>query len=290
MKQTLLSFCVLVLIAVVSGCTSTNSSNPNSTTSLNGSITGTVSLGRELGSSPNTFSSSAGVTVSLDGTSLSATTDSSGFWKLDNVPSGNYDVTITKSGFGLTRNYGVAISGPGTTYIPRIYLGELPSQAPELISANVATINWTDTGKQKQRVELQVQWKTPYDRSYSDICIFLDKNNTVQPADVHFYTTLSSTTGGNLQQEWLGFSWGDSRDPILHSTEFEGVVACPIETLHAHGIASGTTIYVSLSQYDPYGINGVAPNNKATYYDPVNNQNRIISPSPRSNVVAVTIP
>jgi carboxypeptidase family protein len=282
MKQALVSFCIVILLVVVSGC-----SNVNSPVTVDGSITGVVSLGNEIGSSsPNPFTSSAGVSVSLDGTSLSTVTDSSGFWKFDNIPSGNYDVTITKSGFGLTRIYGVTVGGPGTAFIPRVALGELPSEAPTLVSANVVTVVWSDTGKQHQRQDLEIRWKTPYDRSYCGLTIFMDKDGSVQPADLHFYSTLN----GNGLQEWLGWYNGMVADSLPHSNPHDGLISCPVETLHARGITSGAKIYISLAQWDPYPINGEAPNTKVTYYDPIHNQNRLISPSPRSNVVELTMP
>jgi hypothetical protein len=282
MKRALLSICSVILLVAVSGCDSVSVNSPAS--SMPGSITGVVSLGKQLDAhSPNNFANSAGVTVSLDGTSLSTITDSSGFWKFDNIPSGNYDITITKSGFGLTRMYGVAVGGPGTAHIPRVNLGELPSQAPELISATTVTIAEPDTGQPHQRQDLQIRWKTPYDRSYSGLTIFMDKTALVQPADLHFYSTLN----GSGLQEWLGWFFGGDGN---FSNTYNGQISCPIETLHAHGITSGMKIYITLAQWDPYPINGEAPNTKVTYYDPVHNQNRLISPSPRSNVVEVTMP
>ena len=274
----------LVVLAALSGCSS--SSSPSSTTSP-GSLSGIVSLGREVsGSSPMRYVNSSGVTVSLDGTSISTQTDSSGYWKLTNVAGGNYDVTITKPGFGLTRIYGVYIGGPGTAFIPRIALGEIPPNAPQLVSAEIKTIVWSDTGKQHQRDDLQIRWTSSYDRNYSGLSVFLDKEATVQSADTHFYIGLN---GG--QGIWSGWFEGPSNDTTRpFSNQYNGMMSCPIETLHAQGITSGMKVYISLCQYDPFGVNGEAPNDNITYYDPIHNQNHLISPTPRSNVVAITMP
>ena len=284
MKQLLGSFCLIILFAVVSGC-----STPNSPASSGGSITGIVTLGSQIGtSSQKTFASSAGASISLDGTSLSTLTDSSGFWKIDNVPAANYDVTITKSGFGLTRIYGVAIGGPGTAYIPRVALGDLPSKAPELVSAKIVTVVWTDSGTVHQREDLQIRWKTSYDRSYSGLAIFMDKDASVQPGDVHFYSTVS---GNALSYDWYGWYQTTAvADSLPHSNTNDGLISCPLATLHTKGISTGMKMYISLAQWNPYSINGDAPNTKTVYYDPIHNQNRLISPSPASNVVEVTIP
>ena len=188
------------------------------------------------------------------------------------------------------RTYGVAVGGPGTAFIPRVDLGELPTQAPEIVSANVVTVVWTDSGKQHQRQDLQIRWKTPYDRSYEGLAIFIDNNASAAPADVHLYSTLSAAISGSELQYWNGWSQSGGVDSLPHSNPRDGLISCPIETLHAKGITSGMKIYISLAQWDPYPINGQAPNTFVTYYDPIHNQNRLISPSPGSNVVALTMP
>ncbi len=273
---------VLILSELLASCTQSN--NPSNEQS--GSITGVVTLGTELnGSSPRAYPSSAGVDVALDSTSFSTVTDSTGFWKFNNVPAGNYDVTISKAGFGLTRVYGVSIEGPGTAHIPSIDLGEAPATPPQLVSAQVATITWSDSGQQHQRQDLQIRWTTPFDRDICGLCMFIDKDSSVQPAGVHWYFSLD---GGN--GPWEGWFGRESYDTMAFSSSNNGLMACPVSALHAAGIPSGSTAYISLAQYDPYGINSSAPNNTITYYDPVHNQSRLISPSPRSNIIAVTIP
>ena len=273
-------FCILSLIAILCGC----GGSSTSVNIQNGALTGVVSLGSEWTSSPLNFPNSAGVTVALDQTALSTTTDSTGFWKFDNVPAGNYDVTISKSGFGLIRVYGFTVEGPGTAYIPHIDLGEVPSTAPKLEWARIAD-RWIRPDSQYvAEKDLEVRWTSPLDCTYAGLCIFLDKDSLEQPGDVHWNSALDAP------EPWEGWFGGYPSDTTPFSSSNEGLLACPVNALHASGIPSGSTVYISLAQLDPYTANGAPPYNEETYYDPVHNQNRLISPSPRSNVIAVVVP
>src|ERR1035441_7339748 len=67
-----------------------------------------------LGNNVTPFS---GITVSLDGTNISSVTDDSGYYELDNVPSGTYNVTLSKPGYGSIRWYGREVQGGGNAPI-----------------------------------------------------------------------------------------------------------------------------------------------------------------------------
>ncbi|HWF45030.1 MAG TPA: hypothetical protein VG537_10345, partial [Candidatus Kapabacteria bacterium] len=201
------------------------------------------------------------------------------------------NVTITKPGFGLDRVYGVAVAGPGTNFIPQVDLGEIPAVGPHIVSASIvnATIQvgfdsvlgadslgdsvHHSVPHYEQQQQLQIHRIIPLDVNYHGICIFIDKDSSKQPGDVHWLSSIDGV--GPIS--WSGI-WYDT------------AIVCPVSALHTAGISSGTTIYLSLAQFDPYPINGAENYNHAYYYDPVHNQNRLISPSPRSNVIAITIP
>ncbi len=287
MKLRLIPFAIVAVLAFSSCRDQLN--GPNSTASA-GTLTGTVTLGSEWGFSPGALGSSAGVTIVLDNTSLSTTSDSTGYWKLENVPAGNYDVTISKFGFGLTCIYGVTVQGPGTTFIPEVALGVLPASAPDLASAGIGNVTIDSTVDSitvdtEHVQELELHWNTPLDRDWAGLCVYLDKDSLEQPAGVHLYSVLN---GASPWQGWFDPLTSDTTVPF--STSNSGLLTCSVSALHAAGILSGTRVYITLAQYDPYTINGAAPNNTFAYYDPVHNQQRLISPSPRSNVIAVTIP
>ena len=57
----------------------------------------------------------SGVTVSIQGTSISTITDSLGQWTINGVPTGSYTITETKQGYGMTEQQGFQFVG-GSAY------------------------------------------------------------------------------------------------------------------------------------------------------------------------------
>src|SRR5579872_2346899 len=110
MKATLrisLASFVLVLMSNLFLASCKQTSDPG--TLQPGSITGVVSLW----DSAEPLGSSAGVTITLDNSSYTTLSDSTGHWTIANVAPGNYNVTVSKAGFGLCRAFGVTVEGPG---------------------------------------------------------------------------------------------------------------------------------------------------------------------------------
>lgn len=75
-----------------------------------GTVKGNIILFDEEGVS---LPSSAGVTVSLAGTSISVTTQDDGKYTLSNVPAGTYDINISKKDYGHVTEQ-VLVTGNGT--------------------------------------------------------------------------------------------------------------------------------------------------------------------------------
>lgn len=225
-------------------------SNPV-TTIPNGSINGTVTL---VGNGTGPLSSSAGVTAALDGTNYSAQTDSNGFWHIDNVAPGNYDVVVSKAGFGACRVYGVTVEGPGTAHVDDgMYIGIAPTDIPTIKSVTIANGALSIEG--------------------GGAVIFFDRNPNMQPGDAH---TASTYTEGLKP---------------LPSLDSGTTTAFSIQSLHNVGLPSGSTVYISSSDADIFGYSrNYDIINQGTYYDPVHNVLRLISPGPRSNVIAITMP
>jgi hypothetical protein len=249
---------ILVFSQLLVGCKQTSSPSGIQP----GSITGAVQL---WGNGEFPLPSAAGVTVSLDSSSYTTQTDSTGLWKIDNVAPGNYNVTVSKSGFGLCHAYGVTVEGPGTASVsPTMTFGIEPTAALALSNVAVTT---DDTSNENM---LTGGFSGGSDNSgYEDFgtIIFLDLNANVQPGDAH---TLWTLPGANENSNQFTFS---------------------VASLHQAGIQSGTTVYISASQANFVSVwhpgGGIS---SGTYNDPINNCTRFISPGPRSNVVAVTIP
>jgi hypothetical protein len=206
----------------------------------------------------NRLSTSAGVTVSLDGANYTTQTDSAGFWEIGNVSPGNYNVTVSKTGFGLIRAYGVTIEGPGMAYVsPQMTLGIAPSTVPVL--SNVVIAPRKDSGVVTNDSLLSG------DYSGGANMFFIDNSPNVQPGDAHMLLEYG-TEGGNH------FDYS-------------------LSNLRSAGIKSGMTVYLSACElnWSSVWIYG-GGYSSGTYYDPVDNSTRFISPGPRSNVVAITIP
>jgi Carboxypeptidase regulatory-like domain len=252
-----------LLLVLVFGQLLTSCSQTSTLSSIQpGSVTGVAIL---LDSVANQLPSSAGVNVTLDNSNYMTQTDSTGFWKIDNVASGNYDITVSKTGFGLCIAYGVTIEGPGTTSVtPQMQFAAAPTVAP--VISNLA-IHEGDTGS-----VTAVVGAISSANNYPDIMIFMDLSPNVQPGDAHLLWEFN----GN------GFDWS-------------------VDAIHQAGIPSGTTVYVSSCEMNFASVwhrilddGGSSELNatiiSATYNDPVDNSTHFITTGPKSNVVAITIP
>ncbi len=220
-----------------------------------GSLTGAVTIDGTTGS-PD--SNSEGVSVALDGTNFTTQTDSTGFWRIDNIKGGNYDVVVSKAGYGICRFYGITVEGPGIAHIDPMTLGVAPTDTPILSRASV-----TNGGTM---LSIKAGSSVPY--------VFIDKASNTQPGDAHFLSELCSGGLGREAANDTGSSFSFS-----------------VESIHQAGIRSGDTIYVSACDANGYSNwRNWFPECLGTYFDPVDNVNRLISPGPRSNVLTVIIP
>ena len=248
---------VLVFGQLLMSCK--QASNPSSVQP--GSVTGVASLWDSAGP----MASSVGVTVALDNSNYSTQTDATGFWKIDNVSPGNYNITVSKSGFGLCKAYGITIEGPGTASLsPQMTFEAAATDAP--VISNLAIHQGGDTGS-----VTSVVGAISVDNNNSSITpvIFMDLSPNVQPGDAH---TLFQLWRAN---EYINNQFGWSVDAI-----------------HQAGIPSGTTVYISASEVNFGSVwhPGGAGISSGSYSDPVDNSIHFITPGSRSNVIAVTIP
>ena len=91
---------------------------------LNGALTGLVTLVNSDGSQPSNRDS---VTVSIEGTSMSTQTDASGMWLIDNVKTGTYTISFSKSGYGITKSVQYQFAGGGEKNLGLVYLCQSPT-------------------------------------------------------------------------------------------------------------------------------------------------------------------
>lgn len=92
--------------------------------SLSGALSGYIVLVNSDGFQP---ANRGGVSVSLDPTSLSAQTNSTGKWIIPDVKTGTYNLTYSKSGYGISKSIGTQYVGGNDRDLGVIYLCTPPS-------------------------------------------------------------------------------------------------------------------------------------------------------------------
>lgn len=101
-KSLLISALAIVAIAFTS-CTKEGPEGPaGKDATLKGSIIGKVTLYDEFGTE---ITDKSGVTVTIDGASpaVTATTDATGKWTVNNISTGTYDLIFSKTGYGMEK-------------------------------------------------------------------------------------------------------------------------------------------------------------------------------------------
>lgn len=89
----------------------------------NGAITGFIFPVDYMG---RPVSDKSGITVSLEGTSISANSDKTGKWTLSNVPAGVYNISFSKSDYSTNKIVAYQFVGNGTAFIPTAYIPQEP--------------------------------------------------------------------------------------------------------------------------------------------------------------------
>ncbi|HET6513142.1 MAG TPA: carboxypeptidase-like regulatory domain-containing protein, partial [Candidatus Kapabacteria bacterium] len=78
------------------------------------------------------FTDHSGIKVSLKGTAYSTTTDETGKWEINDLPTRTYAVIYEKPGFGPMEEHGVVFVGGGHVSVRTASLYEVPSCGVEL--------------------------------------------------------------------------------------------------------------------------------------------------------------
>jgi hypothetical protein len=124
---------------------------------LTGSISGKTVLVDDSG---NWQSNSSGITVSLEGTLYSAVSDSSGFWQLNNIPTGIYIISMYKAGFFKEGFPNFQFAGGGKFFWGENSIGKIPPITVSNLTATVLdsinTINFAGTISPADSLSLQV--------------------------------------------------------------------------------------------------------------------------------------
>jgi hypothetical protein len=124
----------LAVIALCAALTAEACSG-DATSPRTGTLTGNVVLQDSWATTLGDFS---GVTVNVDGLSLSAVTDTAGSWRIDGVPVGKHDVVFKKATFGTGRIAQQPVDESSTT-APPMFLAVTPWEQAIIDSVHVVT-------------------------------------------------------------------------------------------------------------------------------------------------------
>ncbi len=208
-------FSAITVVLLIAGCKGdTGPAGP----SLTGNMTGFVTLFQSDGSGATDKS---GVTVSIQGTSLSATTDSTGKWSMNGLTTGSYTVTYTKVGYGMTEQQGVQFVGGDEAYfLGKILMSEPPNFSVSLdpiktVADSNAFVVWFKVNA--------MQWT----EVYGLIAVGTDSNVNGADPTKYLFSTMS------LVDNFLG-------TPDTSAQE----ISISESTLQAAGFISGEPAYV----------------------------------------------
>lgn len=133
MKLIYLTFGLLLILGFTS-CSDSEDSTPPPNPITSANIIGSVNLYDEGTSQIE----NSGMTVKLEGTSFSVTTDIQGDFTLTNVPFGTYTITYEKAGFGTFKKFNLAHTNTGSSTI----ISETPSIG-EMSSTEITNLSVT---------------------------------------------------------------------------------------------------------------------------------------------------
>lgn len=165
----------------------------------------------------------AGITVAVTNTTgytATATTDATGKYSFDNLPYDIYDFTLSKSGYGTLKVYGVANTNGGTgvtTIVPTIGFGKLSTTTVTSLSVSGNTFN----GQPGVTFNYGIS-PAPSTSSRAFVRYFLSTSATVSNTN---YTAFSTLYNFSNLSNVTGFSAND---------------------LIGMGFTSGQTVYVKM--------------------------------------------
>lgn len=223
---------------------------PAGQSQLTGSMSGIVNLYLSDG---NQETDASGVNISVAGTSLSTTTDSTGQWTINGISTGTYTVMYTKTGFGMSEQQGIQFVGGGPDFLGTIIL----SQPPDFS----VRINPSECTSDSARFLIVVTTST-FDREVL-IAVGTDASVSASTAGKYLYAGIFDDGG---------------------TTGNEGI---PSTALHAAGLVSGTTAYIvayPLSDDSPTG------NFYSSYFDIGSKETVYTSLGPPTSVITLTVP
>lgn len=108
----------------------TNCEGPSGPTGQTGPpspvLTGTISGFVYLADPDTIYADHRGIEIQIENTTFTTSTDSNGRWSIDELPTGTYNILISKNGFGYFKYTSVQFIGGGEYYIGTRFLTSVP--------------------------------------------------------------------------------------------------------------------------------------------------------------------
>jgi hypothetical protein len=211
MKKTIIKLSALSIILLAVSCKkgdtgpagSTGSTGPN----LSGNIQGFITLYDAAGS--KILSSLKGDSITLTSNSssvvLKTVTDSTGKYVLPNITTGNYNLTVSRAGFGTVLSQDMQFTGGGTDF-KNAALSQIPTISVSALTAKDSTTaptiikNTTDTTVQPEKYIALSGTLTPT-AGGSEVIVYVSNPNGTSVsntlANFSTYYTLAVKAGAN---------------------------------------------------------------------------------------------
>lgn len=272
-------FALFLFVLMLAGCESETTGIDNR---LRGTLHGRVEL-LEPGPGVLIAPSSAGIKVTLEGTTFSAFTNDSGDWELKDIPAGTYTIVFEKDGYGMQKIFSHEFVGGGVAYLyygNSILLRKIATFHAELFYAAMKDTLDPEYPNlpPSERIIIKATVPDATGEYYMRIAHFFFSKSENVTNDPNTYDYVSAD-----RKLWYFYNDGGT------------VVACPIKdsiisvSLPKGYTKSGETIYV-VAYAAPYtGISGgYGPGD---YYDPTIRKQYFTSVSPhRSQVLSFVVP
>ena len=196
----------------------------------------------------------SGVDIAVDRYSTHATTDASGAWKLDGIPSGKHDIVFTKTDYGTMHVLRLNVAAPSTS-AGVTTLARAPFQQAVIDSIHIVS------------------------RSGSDVYLVDGHLSAAPPANAKLGGTVAlfGTTNSVSTDVSSFVAWGIGIDMTGKASTFS--ISLPANVLRA-SFAPGDQVYVAA-----YAMSAIC----ACYNDPLTSRPNFTTAGPRSNVVAATV-
>jgi hypothetical protein len=238
------AFCAIFTVAF-SACAKDVASPPPAT--LNGTVVVFDAWGNRL----NDFS---GVDIAVDGFSAHATTDASGAWTLDGVPSGKHDLTFTKADYATIHDLRLSVAAPSTD-AGLTTLAQAPFQQALIDSVRVVT----QSGADVYLVDGHLSAPPPANAKLGGTVALFGSTNRVS-TDIATFVV-----------------WANGTDRTGKSSTFS--ISLPASVVRA-AFSPSDHVYVAA-----YAISAIC----GCYYDALTSRPIFATAGPRSNVVSAEV-